>query len=87
VIDVAGTNAVRLELGLSVLELWLAYLALGGSRNAGDLGTYLEGGHRPWTGFDPWTGDGSADDDMIVLALNEEASRQGSATMLTYGRP
>ena len=76
-IDVAPLEGARVDLGLSVFELWLAYFALGGLRTALELRNYLtDGGESSDT-----------DHDVIVQALNEEYSSRGQGHgTLAYSR-
>lgn len=70
----ASFEACRLELGLSVFDLWLAYFSLGGRRTADELGRYL-------------VGDGSSNDrehDTLVHALNEVYDERGQHDRLGY---
>ena len=77
-IDVAPLELARLDLGLTVFELWLAYFALGGVRSAIELRTYLSFGGEST----------DADHDAIVLALNEEYSDRGQGRKrVAYTRP
>ena len=60
-IDVVPLEVARVDLGLSVFDLWLAYFALGGVRSVVELGTYLSFGGAS----------SDADHNAIVHALNE----------------
>lgn len=76
-IDVLPLELARIDLGLTVFELWLAYFALGGIRTALELRSYLaEGGESS-----------AADHDVIVQALNEEYSSRGQGfDVVAYSR-
>jgi hypothetical protein len=74
VIDVAPLELARVDLGLTVFELWVAYFALGGLRTAADLARYLTHGG----------GSSDADDDAIVHALNEAYQDRGGHDQLAY---
>jgi hypothetical protein len=74
VIDVAPLEVARLDLGLTVFELWLAYFALGGLRTAAELGRYLTDGGRST----------DADHDAIVHALNEAYDDRDGEHALLY---
>lgn len=67
-IDVAPLEVARLDLGMTVFELWVAYFALGGVRTAMELRSYLSFGGES----------SDADHDAIVHALNEEYLDRGS---------
>lgn len=54
-------QAARSMLGLSLQQLWLDYIRLGGSLPPADLNAFLDGGPDP----------GDHDHDIIVQALNE----------------
>jgi hypothetical protein len=66
---VAPLELARLDLGLSVFDLWLDYFALGGQRTAVELGTYLTAGGPSSV----------ADHDAVVHALNEAYLDRGRA--------
>lgn len=57
-------EAARQQAGLSVLELWLAYFALGGMATVPEVEAILAGMERP----------GIRDHDLLALALNERFS-------------
>ena len=65
--NVAPLELARIDLGLTVFELWLAYFALGGVRTALELRAYLSFGGAS----------SEADHDAIVHALNEEYHDRG----------
>jgi hypothetical protein len=67
-------EACRVELGLSVFALWLAYFTLGGLRTAQELDHYLAG--DPFAPF--------ADHDPLVHALNEAYELRGQPRRLAY---
>jgi hypothetical protein len=67
-------DAARRELGLSVLDLWIRYFALGGSLDATAVGVYLEGG----------TSIGDNEHDVLAHALNEAYTAQGQNHPLAY---
>ena len=56
----------RIDLGLTIASLWLAYFALGGTKSAAELGSYLIEGDPAGA-----TATSAADHDAIVHALNE----------------
>jgi hypothetical protein len=72
-VTAAGFEACRLELGLSVFDLWLAYFTLGGLRSADELDAYLGG-----------DGSSDADHDTLVHALNEVYEDRGRHDHLEY---
>ena len=64
----------RRQLGLSTMELWVDYFALGGTLDATQLDRYLRG-----------DGDiGNADHNVLVHALNEVFNAQGHDHPLAY---
>jgi hypothetical protein len=67
-------DAARQLLGLTFVELWVQYFALGGALDADGLTDYLQ--HED--------GAGSSDHDVIVHALNELFSERGEDHPLTY---
>ena len=73
--NVGPLELARIDLGLTVFDLWVAYFALGGVRSALELRSYLSFG-----------GDSSeADHDAIVHALNEEYTDRGlGGTQVAY---
>ena len=76
-IDVSPLEVARLDLGLTVFELWIAYFALGGVRTAAELRSYLSVGGAST----------DADHDAIVHALNEEYLERGQdEAMVAYAR-
>ena len=68
--------AAREQLGLSVSDLWLAYVSVGGNHDIGHLAAYLANdGHE----IDP------VDHDYIVAALNDAFIDRGLDHPLDYG--
>ena len=67
-------DAARLRLGLSPMDLWIEYFALGGVLDAEDLGAYLRGDRDV----------GDTDHDIISHALNEQLRDQGQNDPLAY---
>ena len=64
----------RRQLGLSTMEVWVDYFALGGTLDAIQLNGYLRG-----------DGDiGDADHNVLVHALNEVFPARGQDHPLTY---
>lgn len=64
----------RRQLGLSTMELWVDYFALGGTLDAIQLNGYLRG-----------DGDiGNADHNVLVHALNEVFRARGQNHPLSY---
>ena len=75
--NVAQLELARVDLGMTVFDLWLAYFALGGLRTALELGSYLSFGGNS----------SDADHDAIVHALNEEYLDRGQPDHhLAYAR-
>jgi hypothetical protein len=72
--DVAPLEAARVALGLTISELWIGYLTLGGRHGAERLGDYLIGGGET----------SPADHNVIVHVLNEEYSARGENHPLAY---
>jgi hypothetical protein len=60
---VNALEVARLDLHLSLPDLWLGYFALGGTMDVAGLGSYLAGEPSPTPS--------DADHDAIVHALNE----------------
>ena len=76
-IDVAPLEIARVDLGLTVFDLWLAYFALGGVRTAIELRSYLSFGGAS----------SDADHDAIVHALNEAYLERGAGeALVAYAR-
>ena len=64
----------RRQLGVSTIDLWVDYFALGGTLDATQLDHYLRG-----------DGDiGNADHNVLVHALNEEFQARGHDHPLAY---
>jgi hypothetical protein len=61
---------------MTVKDLWLRYLALGGNRSRQELQDYLSG-ESGWT---------AGDHDLLAHALNEHLRACGSPFQLTYAR-
>ena len=70
-------EAARLDLGLTVADLWLDYFALGGLLDVDGLSTYLA---------DAGPGTSDADHDALVHALNEALDDAGRPSRLPYRR-
>jgi hypothetical protein len=64
----------RRKLGLSIMELWVDYFALGGILNATQLDRYLRGDGEI----------GNADRNVLVHALNEVFHDRGQNHPLAY---
>jgi hypothetical protein len=64
----------RKQLGLSTMQLWVDYFALGGNLDAGQLERYLRGDQEI----------GRADHNVLVHALNEVFHDQGRDHPLAY---
>ena len=75
--EIAGLDAARRQLGMTMLELWIAYFALGGHHDKGTLTAYLEGNGDTPT---------NSDHDIIVHALNESYHDHGENLRLPYRR-
>jgi hypothetical protein len=76
-IDVVPLEVARVDLGLTVFELWVAYFALGGVRSVVGLGSYLSFGGAS----------SEADHDAIVHALNEAYDDRGQdRTTVAYAQ-
>lgn len=72
--DFARLDAARRELGFTIYDLWLDYMALGGHRDAFAVQAYL-------------TGRGAfadSDHDHLVHALNEAFAATGANHPLAY---
>jgi hypothetical protein len=74
--DVIALEVARVELGLSLQELWMACFALGGRFDSRALGAYLEGR----------AGATDSDHDVIVHALNETFTDRGLDHPMPYRR-
>ena len=75
--DVGPLEVARVHLGMSMVQLWTAYFALGGVRHVEELAAYL-------SGSGPATTD--ADHDVIVQALNEALGDRGEDPSVPYSR-
>ena len=75
--DIADLDAARRQLGMTMLDLWTAYFALGGHHDPARLNAYL-------TGHDPTPT--NRDHDIIVHALNESYLDRGQNHPLPYRR-
>ena len=75
--DIADLDAARRQLGMTMLDLWTAYFALGGHHDAAALTAYL-------AGHDDTPANG--DHDIIVHALNESYHDLGENQRLAYRR-
>ena len=64
----------RRHLGLSYLDLWIDYFALGGNLDAEHIAQYLRG-DRPAS---------DSDHNVVVLALNERFQDRGENNPLPY---
>jgi len=67
-------EAARQTLGITVLELWFTYFALGGSEDAYALTGYLSGDSVP----------SAATHDTIAHALNQTFSERGEHSPVPY---
>ena len=72
-------DEARLDLGLSLTDLWLAYFTLGGTKTPTELGSYLAAGDEPDRA--PTT---DADHDAVVHALNEAFADRGEDHPVPY---
>lgn len=70
----ASLDVARLQLGMSMMDLWVEYFALGGNLDAHSLGGYLRG-ERDVT---------NAQHDMIAHALNETFQDRGLDSPIAY---
>jgi hypothetical protein len=70
-------QAARHDLGVSVIELWTDYFALGGNLQPIDIDAYLAG----------ITDVSDIDHDLITHALNERHLEQGGDHPLAYFGP
>jgi hypothetical protein len=69
-----GLDAARQLLGLTFVDLWVEYFALGGCLDANGLTAYLQ--HEDAVG--------SSDHDVIVHALNEMFTERGEDHPVAY---
>jgi hypothetical protein len=67
-------EAARQRLGLSYMDLWIDYFAIGGNLSADQLGLYL-GGDRDVT---------NTEHNVLAHALNERFRDRGENHPLTY---
>jgi hypothetical protein len=67
-------EAARQTLGITVLDLWWTYFALGGSGDAYTLAAYLDGDTTATT----------ATHNTIALALNETFTERGQNSPVPY---
>ena len=67
-------DEARRHLGLSTMELWVDYFALGGTLNAHELERYLHGDHDAT----------DTDHNVLVHALNELFHDRGQDHPLAY---
>jgi hypothetical protein len=66
----------RVDLGLSVRDLWFDYFALGGSAALGTLGAFLDGAEAP----------SDHDYDVVAVALNETYGDRGGDHPVPYSK-
>lgn len=71
----AVLEAGRVQAGMSVAELWMAYFALGGSREASSVRAYLRGDYEI----------AATDYDLLAQAVNERFLDQGGDHPVPYG--
>ena len=76
-VDHLGFDDARRRLGLSTMELWVDYFALGGVFDAPQLDRYLHGHGEI----------GRGDHDVLVHALNEVFHARGDDHPLAYRTP
>jgi hypothetical protein len=75
-VHAGATLAAGLALtDLGIRDLWLRYLALGGSYSCADLGHYLRGHGDEWS---------ASEHDMAAQAVNEETSDHGLDHPVSY---
>jgi hypothetical protein len=72
--DAGLLEDARVDLGLSVRELWLDYFALGGDADLDEIGAILDG----------VTGPSDHDYDVLAVALNEKYVDRGEDHRLPY---
>jgi hypothetical protein len=68
------SEAARQHLGLSYMDVWIDYFALGGNLDAGQLTDYLRGQRHV----------SDTDHNIVVHALNEVFHDRGDNHPLTY---
>jgi hypothetical protein len=69
-----GLEDARRQLGVSTIDLWVDYFALGGTLDASQLDRYLHGDGEI----------GNADHNVLVHALNEVFQARGHNHPLAY---
>lgn len=69
----AVLEAARAQAGMSFVDLWIAYFALGGAAEPGAVRTYLAG-----------RGSDSMDYDVLAQAINERFLDQGESYPVPY---
>ena len=67
-------DAARLKLNMTMLDLWVAYFALGGQRDARAMGAYVQGR----------TTASDSDHNVIVHALNETFNERDQDSPVPY---
>ena len=70
----APLEAARQTLGISVIDLWWTYFALGGNEDAYALTAYLNGESIP----------AASTHNIIAHALNQEFSERGQNSPVAY---
>ena len=75
--DALTLDDARRRLDLSIYDLWLRYIGVGGRRDAFEIRDHLAGNH----GFS------DSDHDHLALALNEAIHDAGGDHPLPYRRP
>jgi hypothetical protein len=74
--DAALLEDARVDLGLTVRELWLDYFALGGRVAPSVLGDFLSGAEIP----------SDHEYDVVAVALNETYRDRGGANPVHYSK-
>ena len=72
--DDAGLEVARRQLGVSYMDLWIDYFALGGHLDVDGLTAYLHGDRRP----------NATDHNLIAHALNELFRDHGQNNPIPY---
>ena len=72
--DVSDLEHARRQLGISLYDLWVRYIGVGGTHDAAGIRSYL-------AGRDTFS---DGDHDRLVLTLNEALADAGIATPLPY---
>ena len=72
--DVGDLDHARRQLDLSLYDLWVRYVGVGGTHDAAGIRSYL-------AGRDSFS---DGDHDQLVLSLNEALADAGIATLLPY---